>query len=148
MRALIQRVRRATVDVNADTKASIEKGLLIFVGVGKGDNERDLEYLSRKVSNLRIFEDGQGRMNLNILQVRGQILSVSQFTLYADTGKGNRPGFDRSADPGTAKKLWESFNQFLKRQGIDVQQGEFGAHMNVGLVNDGPVTIWLDSQQR
>jgi D-tyrosyl-tRNA(Tyr) deacylase len=148
LRVLIQRVKRATVDVEGDTTAGIENGLLLFAGIGKEDNEKDLEYLSRKVANLRIFEDEQGRMNLNILQAGGQILSVSQFTLYADTRKGNRPGFDRSAAPDTARKLWENFNQLLREQGIDVQQGEFGAHMHVGLVNDGPVTIWLDSKQR
>ncbi len=147
MRILIQRVKTASVEAGGDTVAGIESGLLLFVGIGKDDNEKDLEYMARKVTNLRIFEDKQGKMNLNILQVKGQILSVSQFTLYADTKKGNRPGFERSAPPGMAKEYWEKFNQLLKEQGIVVRDGEFGAHMRVGLVNDGPVTIWIDSRQ-
>ncbi len=108
----------------------------------------DIDYLCKKVSNLRIFEDEHGRMNLNVLQVEGKILSVSQFTLYADTKKGNRPGFDRSANPEMAKEYWEKFNNVLRENGIDVKEGIFAAHMEVELINDGPVTIWLDSKNR
>ena len=95
---------------------------------------------------MRIFEDEQGKMNLNIQQVKGQILSVSQFTLYANTKKGNRPGFDQSADPAIARKCWAKLNNLLRENGLEVAEGIFGAHMNVSLINDGPVTIWLDSR--
>ncbi len=113
MRVLIQRVKNAKVTVNGRNMADIEKGLLLLVGVGKDDNTEDIEYLSKKVVSLRIFEDEGGKMNLNIKQVNGQILSVPQFTLYADTQKGNRPGFDLSAEPGKGKEYWNKFNELL-----------------------------------
>jgi D-tyrosyl-tRNA(Tyr) deacylase len=148
MRVLIQRVKSASVSVKGKRISEIEKGLLIFVGIGKEDADDDIEYMSRKISNLRIFEDEEGKMNLNMKQADGAVLSISQFTLYADTRKGNRPGFDQSAPPERAKALWERFNEALKNNGLEVKEGIFGAHMEVELTNDGPVTIWLDSKAR
>lgn len=144
MRALLQRVSRARVSVDGASAAEIGRGLLILVGVGKDDTPGDAELLSRKIRNLRIFEDENGKMNLNIEQVKGSALSVPQFTLYADTSKGNRPGFGLSAEPNKAKEYWARLNTLLRDEGIDVGEGVFGAHMDVELVNDGPVTIWLD----
>ncbi len=146
MRILIQRVKSAEVVVKGQSVAHIQKGLLLFVGIGKDDGIEDLQYLCRKVANMRIFGDEEGRMNLNIQRVNGQILSVSQFTLFANTKKGNRPGFDRSADLSIAGEYWGRFNGLLREEGIVVKEGIFGAHMEVSLVNDGPVTIWLDSK--
>jgi len=147
MRVLIQRVKQASVIVEGQEVANIEQGLVLFVGIGKGDGTDDIEYLSKKVSNMRIFEDEQGKMNLNIQQANGQILSVSQFTLYANTDKGNRPGFEQSAEPAMAKECWIRFNGLLRENGITVAEGIFGAHMSVRLINDGPVTIWMDSKR-
>jgi D-tyrosyl-tRNA(Tyr) deacylase len=148
MRVLIQRVIQASVVVDGNTVAETGKGMLLLIGVGKDDTISDIEYLARKIQNLRIFGDEQGRMNLDVKQIGGEILSVSQFTLYADTGKGNRPGFDLSADPEMATEYWSRFNMLLREGGIDVKEGIFGAHMEVDLTNDGPVTIWLDSKNR
>jgi D-tyrosyl-tRNA(Tyr) deacylase len=147
MRILIQRVKSARVTVDGQEVSSIGNGLLLLVGIGKGDSEDDIRYLSKKVANLRIFEDKQGKMNLNVQQVNGQVLSVSQFTLYGDTRKGNRPGFDQSADPDTAQTYFEKFNKSLRDWNLEVREGLFGAHMNVDLINDGPVTIWLESEK-
>ncbi len=148
MRVLVQRVKRANVAVKGNNVAHIERGLLLFVGVGKDDMVNDIEYLSKKIINLRIFEDEFGKMNLNIKQISGQILSIPQFTLYAATRKGNRPGFEFSADPDKAKDCWNKFNTLLRENDITVNEGIFGAHMEVGLINDGPVTIWLDSKEK
>ncbi len=148
MRVLIQRVKNAKVTVNGRNMADIEKGLLLLVGVGKDDNTEDIEYLSKKVVSLRIFEDEGGKMNLNIKQVNGQILSVPQFTLYADTQKGNRPGFDLSAEPGKGKEYWNKFNELLRKNEITVKEGVFSANMEVELISDGPVTICLDSREK
>ena len=143
MKAVAQRVKSAKVKVNGKDVTEIKCGLLLLVGVGKGDSEEDIGCLARKIINLRIFDDAEGKMNLDIKQVGGQVLSVPQFTLYADTRKGNRPGFDSAATPETAKKYWERFNILLKDNGIDVKEGVFGEHMEVELTNDGPVTIVL-----
>lgn len=148
MKVLVQRVKKAGVSVNGITVAEIGRGLLLFVGIGKNDTEEDIAYTSNKIANLRIFADRNNRMNLDVRQVQGQIMSVSQFTLYADTRKGNRPGFDQSADPGFARNYWTKFNEMLREKGIDVREGEFGAYMEVHLINDGPVTIWISSEDK
>lgn len=148
MRVLIQRVKHAAVKVNAREVSSIGKGLLLLIAVGREDGPEDIDYLAGKIAKLRIFQDDNGKMNLDIKQVKGSILSVSQFTLYADTRKGNRPGFDQSADPDTAKKYWMQLNEAVRSNGIEVKEGIFAAHMEVELLNDGPVTIWLDSKNR
>ncbi len=148
MRVLLQRVKNAEVKVEGRSVGKTGEGLLLLVGICKGDGTEDVEYLSRKVLNLRIFGDENGKMNLNIQQIKGSILSVSQFTLYADTRKGNRPGFDQSADPATAENLWKHFNEKLREGGVEVEEGVFGAHMEVGLLNDGPVTVLLESKSK
>ncbi len=148
MRILIQRVKNAKVTVEGRKVSETGKGLLLFVGVGKGDDDGDIGRMAGKVVNLRIFEDERGKMNLNVKQAGGMILSVPQFTLYADTRRGNRPGFERSAPPGIAGEYWRRFNDLLRQEGLDVREGVFGAHMEVELINDGPVTIWLDSGSR
>jgi len=124
----------------------IGRGFLLLVGVGHGDLEKDAEILAAKIAKLRIFSDEAGKMNLALEGVSGKILSVSQFTLYADLSRGNRPGFTGAAPPDQGKRLWEVFNMALERLGIEVQTGIFGADMQVALVNDGPVTLWLDSR--
>lgn len=145
MRILVQRVKSADVTVEGRKVAAAGKGMLLLVGIGRDDTVEDIERLAKKVINLRIFEDENGKMNLNIKQTGGEVLSVSQFTLYADTKKGNRPGFDRAAAPETAKEYWERFNELLRKEGMKVEEGVFAANMQVGLINDGPVTIMLDS---
>ncbi len=148
MRVLIQRVKSANITVNGKNVALIERGLLLFVGIGKDDNVNDIEYLSNKIIKLRIFEDELGKMNLDIKQINGQILSIPQFTLYADTRRGNRPGFEFSASSDKAKDYWNKFNILLRENNITVNEGIFGAHMEVGLINDGPVTIYLNSKEK
>lgn len=143
MKVVIQRVKGAKVKVEGRSIAEIERGLLLLVGVGRDDKLEEIERLAKKVINLRIFEDEQGKMNLNIMQINGRILSVPQFTLYADTSRGNRPGFELAAEPEMAKERWERFNEMLREGGVDVRAGVFGAHMDVELINDGPVTILL-----
>ena len=145
MRLLVQRVKSARVCVKGEAVAEIGRGLLVFVGVGKDDTGKEVERLAGKLINLRIFEDERGKMNLNVKQINGKVLSVPQFTLYADISKGNRPGFELSAKPNTAKQYWERFNSLLETGGIEVLKGIFGEHMEVELTNDGPVTIWIDS---
>jgi D-tyrosyl-tRNA(Tyr) deacylase len=146
MRVLIQRVKCAEVKANGDTVAGIGKGLLLFVSIGGDDDEKDILQMAKKVVNLRIFEDNAGKMNLNISQVNGEILSVSQFTLHANTRKGNRPSFEQAAAPETAFDYWRGFNNLLREDGINVEEGLFGEHMEVDLINSGPVTIWLDTK--
>ena len=148
MRALIQRVSEASVVVDGETIGQIEKGLLVLVCAINGDTDEQAEFLARKVANLRIFEDEQGKMNKSILDVGGAALVVSQFTLAADTSRGNRPGFSRAANPEEGEQLYELFGSHLQDQGVPVETGRFGADMKVRLVNDGPVTIWLDTAER
>jgi len=146
MRVLLQRVSSASVTVEGQVVGQIGRGLLLLVGVGLGDLERDAETLVAKIAKLRIFSDEAGKMNLALENVAGKVLSVSQFTLYADLSRGNRPGFSSAAPPEEGKRLWEVFNAALERLGFEVQTGIFGADMQVALVGDGPVTLWLDSR--
>jgi D-tyrosyl-tRNA(Tyr) deacylase len=144
MRAVIQRVSKASVTVDEWIISSIGKGLLILLGVGHGDREEQAEFLAEKISNLRIFEDEQGKTNLSVLDVKGEVIVVSQFTLYADTRKGRRPSFIDAAMPEVAEPLVNRFAELLRRHGVPTQTGKFGAHMLVEIYNDGPVTIWLE----
>lgn len=148
MRAVIQRVSQAAVSINEREVGRIDHGLLILLGVHETDTQTDVDYLIKKIAQLRIFEDEQGKMNLSIEDVKGALLSISQFTLFADTKKGNRPSFIAAARPETAIPLYEAFNEGLRQRGITVETGEFGADMAVSLVNDGPVTIIIDSQNK
>lgn len=143
MRALLQRVKSASVTVDLKTIGAIKKGLLIFLGVTHADSETDINYLVEKISNLRIFEDGAGKMNLSLLDVKGEVLIISQFTLYADCKKGRRPSFVDAAEPVKACDLYKKFIHKFKETGLKVEEGEFGAMMDVSLVNWGPVTIML-----
>ena len=146
MRALLQRVSRAEVRVGEETIASIGPGLLILLGVGREDDDATAATLARRVTELRIFADDDGRTNRSILDIAGEVLVVSQFTLYADTSRGRRPGFTNAADPAVANQLYQQFAEALRVAGVaDVQTGSFGAEMAVELVNDGPFTIWLDA---
>ncbi|GEM49882.1 D-aminoacyl-tRNA deacylase [Deinococcus cellulosilyticus] len=147
MRIVLQRVKHASVTVEGQITGAIQQGFLLLVGVSHEDTLQDAELLASKIAKLRIFNDQDGKMNLSIDQVGGQILSVSQFTLFADWRKGNRPSFIRAAKPEQAKALWEEFNHFLRKQGLDVQTGIFAADMKVELFNDGPVTLILDSKE-
>ena len=144
MRAVIQRVSKASVTVEGQTISSIGKGLLILLGVGHGDTEEQTAFLAEKVANLRIFEDEQGKTNLSILEVKGEAIVVSQFTLYADTRKGRRPSFIDAALPDAAEPLVNQFVELLREHNVPTQTGKFGAHMEVEIHNDGPVTIWLE----
>ena len=148
MRTLIQRVSEASVVVDDDTIGHIGNGLLVLVCAMQGDTDKQAEYLARKVANLRIFEDEQGKMNRSIQDVGGAALVVSQFTLAADTSRGNRPGFSSAARPEDGERLYQRFCDLLFDHGVPVQTGKFGADMKVRLVNDGPVTIWLDTAER
>lgn len=148
MRAVIQKVSQAKVIVDNKTVGQINQGFMILLGVHEEDTQADVDYLVGKISKLRVFEDDQQKMNRSIMDVGGEILSISQFTLFADTKKGNRPSFVQAAKPDTAIPLYEAFNEGLRQVGIPVETGIFGADMKCHLVNDGPVTIIIDSQNK
>jgi len=144
MRAVLQRVRRGRVSIDGETVAEIGRGLVLLVGVGRTDGPTEADGLAEKVAGLRIFEDAQGKMNLSLVEVGGQALVVSQFTLYADASKGRRPSFIDAAPPDIAAPLVEAIAEGLRRRGVDARLGRFGAHMLVEIDNDGPVTIVLE----
>lgn len=144
MRALVQRVKRGAVNVGGEPIAAIQRGLVILLGIGQQDSEEQARYLAEKIANLRIFEDAQGKMNLSLLDVQGEAIVVSQFTLYADTEKGRRPSFVNAAAPELAEPIVARFAELLAAQGVSVQTGRFGAEMLVEIDNDGPVTIWIE----
>lgn len=146
MRALVQRVRSAEVKVDQRSVSAIKEGLLVLLGVGAEDGEPEAIFLAGKVAALRVFEDEAGKMNRSVKDIDGEVLVVSQFTLLADTSKGNRPGFSGAAGPDKAEILYEKFTDQLEAQGIRTGKGVFGADMQVSLVNDGPVTIMLESR--
>jgi D-tyrosyl-tRNA(Tyr) deacylase len=149
MKIVLQRVSEARVEVNQQIIGSIANGLLLFVGIEDEDTDEDIEWLCKKICNMRIFNDAEGKMNLSIIDVTGEVLSISQFTLHASTKKGNRPSFIKAAKPEFAKKIYRNFNACLRLiLGKSIEQGKFGADMKVSLLNDGPVTIILDSKNR
>ncbi|MEF3354442.1 D-aminoacyl-tRNA deacylase [Paenibacillus sp. GYB006] len=146
MKVIIQRCSSAKVTVDDEMIGQIGQGLMLLVGVTHEDEEKDADYLAEKIAGLRIFEDESGKMNYSVLDVQGAILSVSQFTLYADTRKGKRPNFMAAAKPDVAEPLYEYFNEQLRKKGLRVETGKFGAMMDVSLTNDGPVTLILESK--
>jgi D-aminoacyl-tRNA deacylase len=149
MRAVIQRVKSASVAINNTVRSEIGPGLLVFVGIEEGDNNSDVEWLGNKIVQLRIFNDSNGVMNLSVLESGGNIMVISQFTLHAKTRKGNRPSYIKAARPETAIPIYESFIRFLLNlSGKEIATGEFGAMMDVSLINDGPVTILIDTKAK
>lgn len=147
MRAVVQRVKQSSVTVDGNIVGEIDKGLTVLVGITHDDDEKDMNYIIDKVVNLRIFEDDQGKMNLSVKDVGGQILYVSQFTLYGDVRGGRRPSYTRAMGYDDAKKLYDRFIMLAKEKEVDVQCGEYGADMTVRIINDGPVTILIDSKK-
>ncbi|MGK4016929.1 D-aminoacyl-tRNA deacylase [Weissella paramesenteroides] len=148
MRIVLQRVKSASVSIDETVVGKIGVGYVLLVGIADNDTEAELDYLVRKITKLRVFEDLVGKMNLAIEDVGGQILSISQFTLYADTKKGNRPSFTKAGAPDFAVKMYQLFNKKLRDTGLTVETGEFGANMQVQLINDGPVTIIFDTENK
>ncbi|MEK4426364.1 D-aminoacyl-tRNA deacylase [Solibacillus sp. FSL K6-1523] len=146
MRVVLQRSKEASVTVDGTVTGAIPKGYVLLVGITHTDTEEDVAYVAKKIADLRIWEDEEGKMNRSILEVGGEILSVSQFTLYADIRKGKRPSFIEAARPEPAEVLWLAFNEQLKMHGLQVETGIFGAMMDVALINDGPVTIIVESK--
>ena len=148
MRVVVQRCSRAEVRIDGQVVGRIEKGFMVLVGITDGDTKAEADLLAKKVAQMRVFEDAEGKMNLALKDVNGAVLSISQFTLYADCKKGNRPSFIRAARPEVAEPLYDYFNSVLRTQyGLQVETGRFGADMTVDFVNDGPVTIVLDSTE-
>jgi len=148
MRVLVQRTNKASVTIDGEIQGEILNGLVLLVGISADDTADDIEWLVQKIVNMRIFSDSDGKMNLSVTDIRGALLVISQFTLHASTKKGNRPGFTLAARPETAIPLYEDFLRQLQSTGLKVEKGIFGADMQVQLVNDGPVTIWLDSKNK
>jgi len=148
LRVVVQRVKEAGVEVNGEIVGEIGKGFILLLGVGRDDSEADVNYLVDKILGLRVFEDGNGKMNLNITETRGEVLVVSQFTLFGDCRKGRRPSFDQAAPPELAENLYTRFVENLKEKGMRVKTGKFGEIMEVHLTNSGPVTLLLDSQKQ
>jgi D-tyrosyl-tRNA(Tyr) deacylase len=146
MKVVVQRVSQARVTIEGDIVGEIGKGLMLLVGIGQEDQEQDVIWMADKLAGLRIFEDEDGKMNLSVEEIKGGILSVSQFTLYGDCRKGRRPNFMAAARPEQAESLYEQFNTHLRGRGFQVETGRFGAMMDVSLVNDGPVTLIMDSR--
>ncbi|MHC4552016.1 MAG: D-aminoacyl-tRNA deacylase [Planctomycetota bacterium] len=147
MRVVIQRVSRAAVTVEGQITGRIERGLLVFLGVGKEDGQADIDFLADKIANLRIFPDEGGKMNLSVTDIGGGVLLISQFTLFGNCRKGRRPDFTGAGDPETAKQLYEQMIETIRDKGLTVGAGVFAAHMEIDSVNDGPVTLLLDSQK-
>lgn len=149
MRAVIQRVTEASVSIEKKTKSSIKRGLFVLIGIEEADNDEDIQWLSHKITQLRIFDDKDGVMNLSVKDIDGEILAISQFTLHAKTKKGNRPSYQQAAKPGISIPL---YNQFVEQLGSDlgkeIKTGEFGAYMKINLTNDGPVTIMIDTKNK
>lgn len=146
MKVVLQRSKAATVTVDGKVTGAIDNGYVLLVGITHKDTQEDVDYLAKKIANLRLWEDADGKMNHSILEHGGAILSVSQFTLYGDAKKGNRPSFINAARPEVAEPLWQAFNDALRSHGLQVETGMFGAMMDVALTNDGPVTILLESK--
>ncbi|MEE1224185.1 MAG: D-aminoacyl-tRNA deacylase [Clostridia bacterium] len=147
MRAVVQRVKNASVRIDGEICGQINQGLLVFLGVSKEDTETDITYISDKITGLRIFEDENEKMNNSIMDINGEILVISQFTLYGDCRKGRRPSFDGAMRPPEAEEMYEKFVEYIKKSGLKTETGRFGADMKVELLNDGPVTIILDSSK-
>lgn len=147
MRAVVQRVREASVSVDGETVGKIGQGLLVLLGVGKDDDDTDLRYVADKVLDLRLFNDEQGKINKSLRQIAGEVLVISQFTLYGDCRKGRRPGFDAAETPSRAEELYRGWIDYVREKGFSPQEGVFGAMMDVRLLNEGPVTVLLDSKK-
>lgn len=145
MRAVVQRVKKAKVEIAGRTAGKIDSGLLVFLGIGEGDTEKDCEYLANKIAHLRVFSDDEGLMNRSLVETGGGVLLVSQFTLWGDCRKGRRPSFSRAASPEEARNLYDSFIGIMRGKGVPVETGEFQEMMEVHLINDGPVTLLIDS---
>jgi D-tyrosyl-tRNA(Tyr) deacylase len=148
MKAVLQRVSRASIDLEGEEIAAIGPGLVVLVCAEKGDGEMQADFFARKIASMRLFADADGKTNLSIKDVEGEALVISQFTLAAEWRKGNRPSFSAAADPATAERLYEYFCGMLAAEGVPVTKGRFRSHMKVSLVNDGPVTIWMDGADR
>ncbi|MDO4669954.1 MAG: D-aminoacyl-tRNA deacylase [Aerococcus sp.] len=148
MKVVVQRVSEASVSIDGQVVGEIKRGFVLLVGVGHGDTEQEADYLARKIGKMRVFNDEAGKMNLALDQVGGEILSISQFTLYANTKKGNRPSFVDAGEPQKSEALYDYFNAQLENQGYRVATGQFGADMQVAIINDGPVTIVMDTDQQ
>ncbi|AEB73260.1 D-aminoacyl-tRNA deacylase [Lentilactobacillus buchneri] len=148
MKVVLQRVKEASVSIDGQIHGKIGRGFVLLVGVSDADGEAEVDYLTHKISKLRVFEDDAGKLNLDINAVNGAILSISQFTLYADTKKGNRPSFTKAGEPQDADRVYEQLNERLRQTGLEVQTGVFGADMLVNIQNDGPVTIIFDTDNK